>query len=322
MRKLWIIVILFSIEKVFCQNFEVSISKDSIFIGEQFELRVSVESPQALSLKVLKDSLQRSFPKELEVVQFKTKTRKKSDAFTYELQWRITCFEPGSYIIFLQNIKFQSKEFTLPPQNLEVMDYPVDSTKIPLYDIKNIETIELSFWEKWGETILLALLALGLLSLMIYFIRKNILKKKRKMESEAPKEPYLIAHKAISEGWSLYQKDEKNIRKAFVIATDALREYLHEAFRYPSLVLLSDDLIDYMYKHPKFSENEIKRVVDFLRISDKVKFAKYRPEKSLVEQSFSEIFQFLEQTRLLQWILNPQEHIRSLFDEPQNPNQP
>jgi hypothetical protein len=148
--------------------------------------------------------------------------------------------------------------------------------------------------------ILLSLLAALILWLTIRLVRKF---KKTKKEVIAPVnvEPaHVIAYRELEKLQSemLWQKGET--KKYYTRLTEIIRQYLENRFQVYSLELTTSETLEALVK-TGFKKNEsYNKLKSVLTGADLVKFAKYKPEPIENESSFSNSWDFVSDTKVIE----------------------
>jgi hypothetical protein len=148
--------------------------------------------------------------------------------------------------------------------------------------------------------ILLALLAALIVWAIIKLVRKF---KKTKKEVIAPVnvEPaHIIAYRELEklQGEMLWQKGEA--KKYYTRLTEIIRQYLENRFQVYSLELTTSETLEALVK-TGFKKNESYiKLKSVLTGADLVKFAKYKPEPIENETSFSNSWDFVSATKVIE----------------------
>ena len=70
-------------------------------------------------------------------------------------------------------------------------------------------------------------------------------------------------------------RQENNTKEYYTKLTDALREYMHNRFKFNAAEMTTTEIIDYLYSIK--SEDNIAELKEILEVADLVKFAKFKP---------------------------------------------
>ncbi len=210
----------------------IEIDTTNIRIGEQFNLKISVEETDNVIIPKLE-------LKGLEVIDsIKVDTIKNSLIKRYVL----TGFDSGSFYIPQQQIFVKNQAYLTDSLLVNVATIAVDTSKIKKFPIKSIKTepFILDDFKGYIWIILLVILAIGLL---VYFF--GFRKKKEELQEEI-----ITIIPAFEEAISkLHQLDEKllwqnnKIKQYYSELTEIVRNYLGRDIEIPTFEQTSDEII-------------------------------------------------------------------------------
>lgn len=177
------------------------------------------------------------------------------------------------------------------------VSFTVHSLKVSkeedIKDVKEPLTIPLD----WKIILLWVLGGLILLALIIFFVRKYILKKKGKVKTE--KIIILPSHvRALN---SLKELELKGLWKNGMVKeyhseiTEIIRKYFEERFDYPALELTTSESIE-LLKSYSDAKDILNVTRDFLTNADLVKFAKFIPMDSINIEMMNQARTIVQQT--------------------------
>jgi hypothetical protein len=276
-----------------------------IYIGDQINFSVFIDQPAdiRLSLPFFKDTLSRNIEILSGPVTDTSSISGKKIRITEK--YLITSFDSGFYrvdpVFAEASDKNSLKRFYSDYSVLEVarvrLTPPDTSAKI--FDIAPPYRAPLTLGEilPW---ILLALLAALIVWAIIKLVRKF---KKTKKEVIAPVnvEPaHIIAYRELEklQGEMLWQKGEA--KKYYTRLTEIIRQYLENRFQVYSLELTTSETLEALVK-TGFKKNESYiKLKSVLTGADLVKFAKYKPEPIENETSFSNSWDFVSATKVIE----------------------
>lgn len=276
-----------------------------IFIGDQINFSVIVNQPAdlKLSLPFLKDTLS----KNIEILSGPV-----TDTFSISgnkiritERYLITSFDSGFYrvdpVFAEASDKNGLKRFYSDYSVLEVARVKLTppDTSAKIFDIAAPYRAPVTLGEilPW---ILLSLLVALIIWLTIRLVRKF---KKTKKEVIAPVsiEPaHVIAYRELEKLQSdmLWQKGET--KKYYTRLTEIIRQYLENRFQVYSLELTTSETLEALVK-TGFKKNEsYNKLKSILTGADLVKFAKYKPEPIENESSFSNSWDFVSDTKVIE----------------------
>jgi len=255
----------------------IEIDTTNIRIGEQFNLKISVEETDNVIIPKLE-------LKGLEVIDsIKVDTIKNSLIKRYVL----TGFDSGSFYIPQQQIFVKNQAYLTDSLLVNVATIAVDTSKIKKFPIKSIKTepFILDDFKGYIWIVLLVILAIGLL---VYFF--GFRKKKEELQEEI-----ITIIPAFEEAISkLHQLDEKllwqnnKIKQYYSELTEIVRNYLGRDIEIPTFEQTSDEIIMLIKiqndeKKLGLSKETLKIITSLLRNADLVKFAKAKPLSNEIE---------------------------------------
>lgn len=255
----------------------IEIDTTNIRIGEQFNLKISVEETDNVIIPKLE-------LKGLEVIDsIKVDTIKNSLIKRYVL----TGFDSGSFYIPQQQIFVKNQAYLTDSLLVNVATIAVDTSKIKKFPIKSIKTepFILDDFKGYIWIVLLVILAIGLL---VYFF--GFRKKKEELQEEI-----ITIIPAFEEAISkLHQLDEKllwqnnQIKQYYSELTEIVRNYLGRDIEIPTFEQTSDEIIMLIKiqndeKKLGLSKETLKIITSLLRNADLVKFAKAKPLSNEIE---------------------------------------
>lgn len=260
-----------------------SIDSTSIKIGEQITFKIAVEA-DTTDLVVFPEG-QTFLPLET-IESYKVDSTKKEAKLYLIKKYGLTQFDSGTYFIPRQKIIIGSKEFFTDSLKVEVNPVAVDTTKQKLFDIKPIIGVEKSP-SKWWLYLLLTLLALGLISFLVYwFVWRD--KPLTKEEKIALLPPYEQAKLALQELDSTPFLENDELKSYYSELTLIIRKYLDEKVYDHSLESTTEELINRLQilkdgNRIDLDRETIVNIETILKRADLVKFAKSKPDTELAK---------------------------------------
>lgn len=191
------------------------------------------------------------------------------------------------------------------PVKIEILEYPIDTTKIEVKDIKTV--LEEKFTIKEILPIIYVLIALIIIGVGLYFFIRYM--KKRKQNIETPEivkeEPKIPPHvKALQSLEDLYNKklSERNLQKQFYTElTEIIWIYLEERFGIYASEMTSSEILLQVKMNNNISQNNFMLLNKIFHTSDLVKFAKYQTDqmidKSLLSNTREFVINTIEETK-------------------------
>ncbi|MBO7277020.1 MAG: hypothetical protein J6U84_03560 [Bacteroidales bacterium] len=187
------------------------------------------------------------------------------------------------------------------PVEIEILEYPIDTTKIEIKDIK--APLEEKFSFKEVLPIVYLLLAIIVLGVAIYFLMKYL--SNRKLNIETPEilkeEPKIPAHiKALQSLEDLLKKrlSEQQLQKQYYTElTEIIWVYLEERFGIFASEMTSTQILFQTRNNNKISQENNRLLEQIFNVSDLVKFAKYQTDSMMDNNVFSKAKEFVINTK-------------------------
>ncbi len=256
------------------------INKQGILIGEPLQYKVEASfSPNAYKLKWL------GFPDS--IAHFEVVERQKIDSIqangllTLTQIISITSFDSGLQTIpsFVVNFTplMNNKPVNLITDSIRIIvSYsPLDSIK-PFHDIKTIIEVK-DEWPLWMWVA--AVLSLLLLIFLIYYLIKNVRKKKPVNVFDSKLSPLDEAIKSLNELQQQQLLIKGNVKQFHTRLGEIFKRYISRKTNANLLILTSDEILMKL-EELKIKKDEIGSTANNLKMADAVKFAKYVPANS------------------------------------------
>ena len=257
---------------------KIEIDTTNIRIGEQFNLKISVDETQNVIIPKL-------HLKGLEIVDSTaTDTVKNSLIRKYIL----TGFDSGAFYIPQQQIFVKNQAYLTDSLLVNVATVAVDTTKVKKFPIKSIKSEPYTF-DDFKIYLYLLLATLAIIGFWIYWF----VIRKRKEEEEEPTYRALPPYEEAI--YRLNELDEKQlwqnnqIKEYYSELTEIVRGYIERELNVPALEKTTDEVLE-MLKDFKDSEviltsqETIDKLKSLLREADLVKFAKSKPLAPEIEE--------------------------------------
>lgn len=271
-----------------------------ILVGQQIngKLRFSIPSNYQAQWPVVPDTLQG--------VDFITKgtvdTLKSNDAsiFTREQKLTLTAFDSGYYVITPITFKYHKPGDTATyiaetkPLLLTVNLIPVDTTKA-IRDIKGPIEVGIT----WQEIALYAGIAFAFIAvvwLIIYLARRKKVIPVEIKEEKIKRPAHEIALEKLQQLQEAKLWQQGNIKQYYTGISDTVREYISNRWNIDAMERTTDELMHSSFIQ-RVSGETYNRIKSLLTISDLAKFAKYTPIASENEQTMSDAFAFVNETK-------------------------
>lgn len=266
------------------QKVAVVVDSTQIKIGEEIKLSILVEADSTASI-VFPEGDNLFIPLEL-LESYKADTLKKDGKYNWIKKYGLTQFDSGVYFIPKQKILINEKPFFTDSIRIAVADVAVDTLKQKMFEIKSLVSVQKGSSDWWKYL----LIVLGLLALFgayfYYFVFQLKAKKKKKKDAEIP--PYdraLLQLNELDNSTLLLKSEYKDYYSEL---TNIVRQYIEEEVRIDALESTTEELIrkieaqkDAGYLDLK--DETIKNLKNVLQTADLVKFAKSKPDDTIVQ---------------------------------------
>lgn len=251
---------------------KASLNRDHVLIGETVELSIEVKTGTTLPVTkwiTLPDSFNH-----LEVLsRSPVDSVTEAAGTTYRQSFTITGFDPGIWMIPALDITINKK--IVYTDSLPVTIVPValkDSTYHDIREIIDVPDAKIPWW--YYVAGILSLIALGILIWL--WLKRNAGK-------PLPGSGYAHALSPLEEALDRIRRLETEQRTAkeewkkyYSTLTDIFKTYIERKFSVPALQKTTDELL--LFLNSRGGKQMVSGPAEALRISDAVKFAKYRPQ--------------------------------------------
>jgi len=272
-RGFYFVLFVFFSFAAFAQNSMVKVEIDTtnIRIGEQFNLKISINETENVILPKLQ-------LKGLEVIDSTNIDTLKNSLIR---KYILTGFDSGAFYIPQQQIFVKNQAYLTDSLLVNVATVAVDTTKIKKFPIKSIKSEPYTF-DDFKIYIYITLAVLAIIAFWIYWF----VIRKRKEEEEAPTYRTLPPYEEAI--YRLNELDEKllwqnnKVKEYYSELTEIVRGYIERELKVPALENTTDEVLS-MLKDFKDAETiqtsreTIVKLKDLLREADLVKFAKSKP---------------------------------------------
>ena len=276
------------------QSVTASVESDSILIGKELSYTIDVSLEKSENI-IFPDST--SFiPFEL-ISETSIDTTKQENGYIFSKKYEITSFDEGEYIIPKIKIQIGDKLFSTDSKKITVNLVEVDTTKQGLYDIKpsfdkfsSIEILKLSLKNNYPVILFSVLLIISL----VYFRSKIIEFFNPLLNIKPALRPIELIKKRLSDLEKINIDTSYEIKLFYSELTFALRSFFEKEVYDKALESTTGELILKLnnlseIKSFAISKDSIKIVEDIFKRADLVKFAKFLPEKSVIQNDLKTI---------------------------------
>lgn len=295
---------------------KVTVDPVEILIGEQSVVTIEVIAPKGRN--VIFPVYDSDIVHGVEVVgMIKPDTVYAHDVMTLTQRYVVTSFDSALYHIPYMPVlddmdTIRTNGFGLKVSSPELSDITktyleemaetpqdtIDMEKLGAYDIKDIKEVPF-VWQDYLMPILLGLLLLIILGVIIGAIILYNKKKKKGyfFTPKIPDPPHVVALNALNK-----LKEEKkwmqgHEKEYYTELTDILRRYIEDRFHVSTFEKTSDEILAAM-KNFVEAESSQECLEQVLKLSDLVKFAKYKPLTNENDLSLVNSILFVNQTKV------------------------
>ena len=269
-----------------------------MFIGEQ--TRISLELSVDAGSKVKMPEKGREIIPGIEILEKKNSVTSVNDGKrnVYTDEYLVTSFDSTLYEIPPFEVFVDDSMYKSNPLALFVYSVPIDTANLQnICGPKEVWDVELT-WEEYRDAvhlgIILLVFALALAWVVVRFVKNKPIIRIVKVK---PKEPsHVVALGRIDdirndESWRL----ENNTKEYYTKLTDALREYMHNRFKFNATEMTTSEIIEALHKVK--SEGNIAELKDILEVADLVKFAKFTPAMNEKDLDMANAIEYVNATK-------------------------
>ena len=273
MRKQLCYILLFISAISFAQKpmVKAEIDTTNIRIGEQFNLKISIDETQNVIL-----------PK-LELTGLEIIDSTKTDTLENSLirKYILTGFDSGAFYIHEQQIFIKNQAYFTDSLLVNVATIAIDTTQVKKFPIKSIKSEPYTF-DYFKIYLYLLLSAIAIIGFWIYWfvIRKQKQRKEEKTYKVLP--PF---EEAI---YKLNELDEKllwqnnKVKEYYSELTEIIRGFIERELKVPALENTTDEILEALKNFEdaetiQVSKETLKTLQELLHEADLVKFAKSKP---------------------------------------------
>ena len=274
------------------QNVTAYVESDSTLIGKELIYTIDVSSERVENI-IFPDST--SFvPFEL-ISEYQIDTTEVEEGFLFSKKYGITSFDEGEYIIPKIKIQIGDKLFSTDSKKILVNLVEVDTTKQGLYDIKpsfdKFSTLEI-FKLRLMNNYPIILFTLFLILILLFFRRQLVDFFNPLLNIKPALRPIELIKKRLSDLEKINLDSKVDIKLFYSELTYALRSFFEKEVYERALESTTGELIlklENLSEINSFniSKKSINRIEDVFKRADLVKFAKFLPEKNVIQNDLS-----------------------------------
>ena len=250
---------------------KAEIDTTNIRIGEQFQLKISVDETQNVIIPKIQ-------LKGLEVID---STRIDTIKNSLIRRYILTGFDSGAFYIPQQQIFVKNQAFLTDSLLINIATIAIDTAKVKKFPIKSIKKEPYTF-DDFRIYIYLVLAILAIIGFWIYWF----VIRKRKETEDAPTyrtlPPFEEAILRLNELDEKLLWQNNKIKEYYSELTEIVRGYIERELKVPALENTTDEVLAMIKDFKNLdsietSKETIKKLKDLLREADLVKFAKSKP---------------------------------------------
>ena len=270
------------------QNVTANIESDSILIGKELFYTIDIDMEKAENI-VFPDST--SFvPFEL-ISETKVDTTTIENGLRFSKKYGIISFDEGDYVIPKIKIQIGDKLFSTDSKKITVNLVQVDTTKQGLYEIKPIydkfsafEIFKLTLSNNYPVIIFIIFLIL----LIIYFKSKILRFFNPLLNIKSSLRPIELVIKRLSDLEKVNIDSREGVKLFYSDLTFYLRSFFEKEVYDRALESTTRELIQGLnnvseIKSFPISKKSVNRIEEIFNRADLVKFAKFYPEKNIIQ---------------------------------------
>lgn len=273
MRKKFCYILLFISAISFAQKpmVKAEIDTTNIRIGEQFNLKISIDETQNVIL-----------PK-LELTGLEIIDSTKTDTLENSLirKYILTGFDSGAFYIPEQQIFIKNQAYFTDSLLVNVATIAIDTSQVKKFPIKSIKSEPYTF-DDFKIYLYLLLAAIAIISFWMYWF---VFRKQKQHEEEETFKVLPPYEEAI---YKLNELDEKllwqnnKVKEYYSELTEIIRGFIERELKVPALENTTDEILEALKALEdagtiEITKDTLKTLQDLLHEADLVKFAKSKP---------------------------------------------
>ena len=229
------------------------------------------------------------------ISEYQIDTTEVEEGFLFSKKYGITSFDEGEYIIPKIKIQIGDKLFSTESKKILVNLVEVDTTKQGLYDIKpsfdKFSTLEI-FKLRLMNNYPIILFTLFLILILLFFRRQLVDFFNPLLNIKPALRPIELIKKRLSALEKINLDSKVDIKLFYSELTYALRSFFEKEVYERALESTTGELIlklENLSEINSFniSKKSINRIEDVFKRADLVKFAKFLPEKNVIQNDLS-----------------------------------
>ncbi len=285
---------------------KASVNKNTINIGDIIDYAVSFQMPDNAQLKVPLNQENKTLGN-FEIRDLKEK-KVNIDSDTQQIirNYKLTAFKVGEQTIPVYKVEYRLNDKDawqeISAAAIKINVESVLEKGAEQLSVKPIKPKLIIWRDFWGWVI--ALIAIALIVLIVFLIKKYIVKLKSRPEIIIPAHEIALRELKLLEEQDLISKGM--IELFFEKLSGCVRHYLENRFHLRAPWMSTEEFLSKAKTSPALTTEHKHFLRDFLVLCDMVKFARYGSSVNEAKDSFSIVRNFIEQTKQVE-IENSQE---------------
>lgn len=274
-----------------------SLDRDTIKIGEHFNLNLRSESPEDSDIE---------WPKllekvgDFEIVDFTSINTEVKDGQVIKTQdIKLTIWDEGYHalpgLVFKYKNKKKRNQVQTEGKMITVLTLEVDTAK-GFMPIKDIIEVPLT-WKEILPTVL-KYAAMAIFALLFLFFAYRFFNKKEETVVAPP--PSLPAHEVALDKLKAIEKsklwEKGSVKEYYSEVTETLREYVEKRFEVPALESTTDEILSDL-NQTSINPSLTTKLTSLLEMADLVKFAKAKPGLDNHKKVLKDAFVFVQHSK-------------------------
>lgn len=277
------------------------IEKDTILIGDQIRWSLDIDASNFGEGDVL--FVPEDAPAHLQGIEFIGGVSLDSVALKRRLPQVkasavITSFDSGSYALppfplYLRRADGTTDTLDCGAPSLHVMTIPVDTASFTPYDIKGQIKAPVTFREVFPW--IAGVIVLLLVAYLVYRLIKRSSASKAGVSQAPADPPHITALRRLEEtrNRKLWQQGKEKLY--YTEITDTLREYIERRYSISAMESTSNEILTEL-SSKNLTPEQYAELSELFRLSDLVKFAKYKADQSENENAIPVAVRFVNST--------------------------
>ncbi|MGB0883323.1 MAG: hypothetical protein ACPGTG_01240 [Flavobacteriales bacterium] len=268
-------------------------STDTMLVGDQLLMKLELKgkASEAVIWPLITDTLGA-----FEVVEQSPIDTIPSDTLNLEKYLFLTQFDTGVFVV--PSLAFSVNQDSIFTQSHQLVVLPVhiDSTNAGFY--AQVDPLEVPYvFGEFKDLIINILIGILILGLLAFFIIRYLKKQQKKEKVELKIPAHILALGELSELKSKHYIDSDEIKTYYSELSDIIRRYIERRYHFLALESTTSEIAQSL-KTQKLTETQKTKLMTFLEEADLVKFAKAFPEAHQHEVYYSELEEFIHQTKV------------------------